>query len=250
MASCDDIRPLLGAYADDQLDPVEADAVILHLEQCARCRQTVRDQQRVQHVMDSWQPPAVNDQEWAEMGRRLRAELEGRGQPLVLKTLPRTESLESTPVSTPALNPAEVREPFRRDAERPLTKPRQWWGKKSTPSFAPQGPAPATSILRVPPSRPQGRFNWVPHVVGAAAAGLILFVGAAAHWLEPKPIPVPEPVAALTAADFGPIALARPQDVAILNVQTMDPDYNVIIDAGNASDAATVQVIPSAGEQG
>ena len=101
MATCEDIRPLLGAYADAQLDALETDAVVVHLEQCGRCRQTVRDQQQVQHVLDSWAPPAVEAAEWTEMGRRLRAELEGRGDPLVLKTRPRTEFLEPTPDQHP-----------------------------------------------------------------------------------------------------------------------------------------------------
>jgi hypothetical protein len=141
MALCEDIRPILGAYADGQLSPVENDAVVVHLEECGRCRQIVRDQQQVQHVLDSWAVPAISGAEWTEMGKRLRAEFEGAGESRVLKTRPHTEALEPTPVSTPALRPDEVREtPPRRAAETLRPEARRWWAR---PRPRPRRPRPS-----------------------------------------------------------------------------------------------------------
>jgi hypothetical protein len=45
---------------------------------------------------------------------------------------------------------------------------------------------------------------------------------------------------------IGPIALARPQDVVIMDVEMTDPHYSVIVAAGDANDVAGVYVVPSA----
>jgi anti-sigma factor RsiW len=237
MTNCEEVRPLLGAYADAQLGPLESDAVVVHLEQCGRCRQIVRDQQQVQHVLDSWQPPAVSNQAWAEMGKRLRTELEGKAAPQVLKTRSHTDALESTPASTPTLRLDEARRTPSRNTDLARPEPRRWSAK---PTPAPAA-APVISVVRVRPKRPAPRFTWVAHLAGAAAAVLVLFFALTSNWTETaKPPATPLPV-----TFSGPIALAQPGDVTILDVQTLDPDYNVVVDTGDASEAATVWVVLS-----
>lgn len=43
MAHCDDIVPLLSAFKDSELPPLENDQVTLHLENCTACRDTLLD---------------------------------------------------------------------------------------------------------------------------------------------------------------------------------------------------------------
>jgi len=239
VAHCEETRPLLGAYADGELDPIESDAVVAHLQQCGRCRQVVRDQQQAQHVFDSYQPPPVAASEWAEIGRRLRAELEGKGEPRVLKTRSRSEALEPTPVSTPALRPDEVRSAraapadrseFRRDPDLKRPPSRPW-------AAAPPAAAPL-AILRPKPTRRHARNAWVAHAFGAAAAVFVVFLSLASPWLTPDD------------ETIAPIVLAKPQDVIIMDIQTMDPDYNVVLYAGDAADVAAIWVILNRRDQG
>ena len=232
MANCEEIRPLLGAYADGELDPIESDAVVGHLQSCGRCRQIVRDQQQAQHVFDSYQPPPVAASEWAAIGRRLRAELEGKGEPRVLKTRSRSEALEPTPVSTSALRPDEVRSEFRRnlDLKRPPSRP---WAAAPPPAAAP------LAILRPKPTRRHARNAWVAHAIGAAAAVFIVFLGLTSSRLTPD-----------DEMRIAPIVLAKPQDVIIMDIQTMDPDYNVVLYAGDAADVAALWVILNRRDQG
>lgn len=241
MATCDDVRPLLGAYADKELEALEAEAVATHLEQCGRCRQIVRDQQHVQHVLASWHPPSVPDYRWAEIGKRLRAELEGKGKSAVLKTRPRIESLEPTPVSTPTLRAEELATPFARVPEPPRVAPRA--PSTACSPFGTTARPPSVTVLRVRPRRYRDRLGWVAHAVGAVAATLILALGMASMQTGPgRPAPVApaSPVAAI-----GPIALAGPRDVDILNVEMTDPGYELIVSAGDANEVVTVYVVPA-----
>jgi hypothetical protein len=240
MTSCEDIRPILGAYADGQLSALENDAVVVHLEECGRCRQIVRDQQQVQHVLDAWALPAVSGAEWAEMGKRLRAELEEKGDPIVLKTRPHTEALDATPVSTPALAPDEVREPPQRPAEPVRPAARRWWAK--TPAKTPAAPTILkTTVVRVPSHRAL-RFRWVAHGLGAAAAALLVYVSAVSY--NPEPVaPTPSPVKPPVEA----YALAQPLDVDVMDIEMLDPQYNVGVSGGDASEAVRVWVVLSAG---
>jgi len=241
MAACDDVRPLLGAYADKELEALEADAVATHLEQCGRCLQTVRDQQRVQHVLASCQPPPVPDYRWAEISKRLRAELEGKGEPAVLKTRPRIESLEPTPVATPSLRAEELATPFARVPEPPGAAPRA--PGTACPPFGGTARPPSVTVLRVRPQRYRDRFGWAAHAVGAVAATLIIALGMASMQMGPgrhAPIAPASPAAAL-----GPIALAGPKDVDILNVEMTDPGYELVVSTGDANDVVTVYVVPA-----
>jgi hypothetical protein len=237
MASCEDMRPMLGAYSDGQLSPIEADAVALHLERCGRCRQIVRDQEHVQHVFDSYQPPPVADEKWDEIGRRLRAELEGGGQRLTLKTRPRTDMLDPTPQAVEALRPEETR--ARRATGTSGAKAR----------LRPTAATPVTigGVLRVSGRRPRPHLRWLAHAAGALAAVAVLAIAAAALLLQPPPGAGPA-ATAQKPSEAAPIALARPQDVTILSVVMSDPDYSLVLDTGNASDAATVLVVPGGGD--
>jgi len=230
MAGCDELKTLLGAYADGQLSAVETDAVAVHLQQCGRCRQTVREQQRVQHVLDSYQPPAVPPEQWAEMGKHLRAELEGKGERAVLRTRTRIEALEPTPIAQPSLRAEEARAQVPRIAELPRPAPR--------PRTTISASAPAVTVLNVRARRPHARFGWVAHVAGALAASLLIAISTVNMWVPPE-----NPAA---APMIGPIAFARPDEVDIIGVETTDPDYSVIVNAGDA-DAAAVWVVPSQG---
>jgi hypothetical protein len=238
MATCDEIRPMLGAFADKQLSPLEADAIAIHMEQCGRCRQVVREQQRVQHVLNSFQPPPVAEARWDQIGKRLRAELEGKAAPAELKTRTRIESLEPTPMSTPSLRAEEMAAPFQRTPEPPRAAPR-------VPSTTAR-PA-AVTVLRVRPQRRHGRFAWVAHVVGAAAATIIITLGMVPAWVNPGPAAPPDATATAVAkaAPAGPIVLAGPGDVSIMDVEMTAPGYNLIVAAGDDDDVAAVLVVPS-----
>ena len=245
MATCDEVKPMLGAFADKQLSPLEADAVAIHLEQCGRCRQAVREQQRVQHVLNSFQPPPVAESQWDQIGKRLRAELEGKAAPAKLKTRTRIESLEPTPMSVPSLRSDELATPFQRSPEPPRPVIRM-------PSTSAR--PPAMTVLKVRPQRRRGRFAWAAHVVGAAAATIIITLGMVPAYLNPEPAAMPGAPVAATAvakaapmAPTGPIALAGPEDVSIMDVEMTVPGYNLIVSGGDADDVAAVLVVPSKG---
>lgn len=243
MATCDEVRPMLGAFADKQLSALEADAVAIHLEQCGRCRQIVREQQRVQHVLNSFQPPPVADAQWDRIGKRLRAELAGTGERAKLRTRARIESLEPTPISTPSLRDDEMAAPFQRVPEPPRQAPR-------VPSTTAR--PPSVTVLKVRPPRRRGRFAWVAHVVGAAAATILIAVGMVPTSLHPVPAALPGAPAATVARaapvmPAGPIALAGPGDVSIMAVEMTVAGYNLIVAAGDADDVAAVLVVPSKG---
>ena len=80
---------------------------------------------------------------------------------------------------------------------------------------------------------------WVAHFIGLAATVLVIVVGVMSERLPVGPAPSdgvrPAAPPMAMVQPITPIRLAQSQDVAILDVQTLDPDYNVIIDAGNAS---------------
>jgi anti-sigma factor RsiW len=231
MAACDELKTLLGAYADGQLSAVETDAVAVHLQQCGRCRQIVREQQRVQHVLDSHQPPPVPAERWSEMGKRLRAELEGKGERAVLRTRSRVEALDPTPPAQPSLKADETRAQTPRLAQlpRPASRPRSTTVITSVP---------AVTVMSVRARRPHSRFGWVAHIAGALAASLLIAISTANMWVAPAGPPATTPAAQ--------IALARPDEVDIIGIETTDPDYSVIVNAGDA-DAAAVWVVPSQG---
>ena len=240
MATCDEVKPMLGALADKELSPLEADAVAIHLEQCSRCRQIVREQQRVQHVLNSFQPPPVAEGRWDQLGKRLRAEFEGKGTPAKLKTRTRIASLEPTPMSVPSLRAEEMAAPFQRGPEPPRPMVR-------VPSTTAR--PPAVRVMKVRPVRRRDGFAWVAHVVGAVAATIIIAIAMVPAYLSPVPAAPPSaPVTTVaTVAPTGPIALAGPEDVSILDVEMTVPGYNLIVSGGDADDVAAVLVVPSKG---
>ena len=233
MITCDDLRPMLAGYVDGQLSALEAEVVAAHLEQCGRCRQTLRDQQQVQYVLDADRPPEVADDRWEEIGKRLRAELEGTGERIVLKTRSRIETLLTSP--PPALQDVEPAPPAR-----PTEPP------------SPAAPLPPTTF-KSPAVRPaarlrlgearlrrgKARFVWVAHAIGALAAALLIALGLAPLLLQGPSSTV------VQAPAIEPDTLARRNDVVIMEVQTMAPNYNVILYAGDAADVAAVWVVPT-----
>ncbi|HUU11775.1 MAG TPA: zf-HC2 domain-containing protein [Phycisphaerae bacterium] len=221
--TCDDAKPMLAGYADGELSALENDAIAAHLAQCGRCRQIIRDQQRIQHVLDSHQPPAVDDARWNEIGKRLRAELEGQGEPIQLKTRSRIEGLDPTPEAQAPLAPDEPSAPARpaREVPAPTARPRAMPAARQ---------APAMTVIRVRPRRGRAPFRWVAHLVGAVAAALIIGLGLATLWTRTPPL------------DAG--ALARQDDVAIMGLEMLDPDHNLVLLGGDAGDVAAIWVEP------
>ena len=217
---------MLAGYVDGQLSALEAEAVAAHLQQCGRCRQIVRDQQQAQYVLDADRPPAVPDERWADIGKRLRTELEGTGDRLVLKTRCRIETL-----SAPTLPTEEPRPPAR-----PPEPP--------SPTSQPRAVPPVTAIpLQPRAARPaarlrlgKARFAWAAHAIGAVAAALAIAIGLV-------PLLLQGPSTATQTIEPG--ALARANDVTIMDIQTMDPHYNVVLYAGDAADVAAVWVVPA-----
>ena len=221
--NCDEARTMLAAYADGELSSLENEAVIAHLARCGRCRQTVRDQQQVQHVLDSYPPPPVDNDAWNDMARRLRSELAGKGEPLQLKTRPRIEGLEPTPLVPPTLAGEEAPRPVRTVREVPAPTVR---------TRAAAGPVP-TSVMTTLGARSRGvrsPFGWVAHLAGAAAAAAVVALGLASLWTHAPP-------------PLEPGALARQGDVTILAIET-DANYSIILRAGDTSDIVTLRVEP------
>jgi len=224
---CEEIRTLLAGYADGEVSPIEKDAVASHLEQCGRCRQVVRDQQRVQHVLDAYQPPPVGEDAWNGIARRLKAEMTGKADPTVLKTRARVEGLDPTPTSQTPLASGEARTSGRigRDA---TPTPRL---RLTTTVTA----APTLAILVARPRKHRAAFGWVAHAVGAIAACLVVGLGLAAMWSDQAP-------------PLEPGAMARQDDVVILEVQLVDENYSVALYSGDSDDVAAVWLVPNEAE--
>ncbi len=221
--NCDEARTMLAAYADGELSSLENEAIIAHLARCGRCRQTVRDQQRVQHVLDSYQPPPVDDDAWNGMARRLRSELAGKGEPLQLKTRPRIEGLDPTPVVPPTLAGEEPPRPVRTVREVPAPTVRTRAAVRPTAS-------PMMTTVGVRPRRVRSSFGWVAHLAGAAAAAAVVALGLASLWMHAPP-------------PLESDALARQGDVTILAIET-DANYSLILRSGDTSDVVTLRVQP------
>jgi anti-sigma factor RsiW len=211
---------MLAGYADDELTAVEREAVAAHLEACGRCRQLVLDQQRLQHVLESYTPPPVPEERWEAMGKRLRAELQGTGLRAVLKTRPRIEALEPERTEPPA------------GAEDPTPLPAAWLAAPGAAAARPGAAArPRAGAAGLAWAR-RPRFGWMAHVAGAVAAGFLLLVGLLVYRGPDEARPEPR-------------ALALQKDVEIMEVQMVDPGYTVVLMVGDATDVAAIWVVPT-----
>lgn len=110
------------------------------------------------------------------------------------------------------------------------------------PTAATTQPRPA--ILALPAragaaryQRRTPRFAWMAHVAGAIAAGVILALGLTVFWTPDGAKPEPR-------------ALALQEDVEIMEVQMVDPDYTVVLVVGDATDVAAIWVVPTDEEDG
>jgi len=223
---CDEAKTMLAAYADGELSSLENEAVAAHLEQCGRCRQIVHDQKRIQHVLDSYEMPPVEEKDWSGIGKTLKAELEGKGEPMALKTRPRIEGLDPTPEPLPP-GAAEVDTP-------PAAAPPPA-GEVPVPAARPPGAgaaprAPTVIPFRARPAQARQPFRWVAHMAGAAAAALVIALGLATLWTQAAPPLVPH-------------TLARQGDVAIMELET-DGDYSVILFTGDTDEVVAIWVEP------
>jgi len=222
---CDEAKPMLAAYADGELSSLENEAVAAHLEQCGRCRQIVLDQQRVQHVLDSYQAPSVEEGEWSGIGKALKAELEGKGEPIALKTRPRIEGLDPTPEPVPPVATEEETPPA---APPPASEVPAPAARPPGAGAAPR--APTVIPFRARPARARQPFRWVAHVAGAAAAALVIALGLATLWTQAAP-------------PLTPNTLARQDDVTIMELET-DGDYSVILYTGDTDEVVAIWVEP------
>jgi len=223
--NCDEAKQMLAGYADGELSTLENDALAAHLEQCGRCRQIVHDQQRVQHVLDQYEPPPVTDEQWDAIGQRLRAELEGSQAPADLKTQPRVDDLEPTPEAAAAVAVEEPPPPPPRPA-REVPQP----GSRIERQVI-RRPAPTRIVDRARPRHRAAPLRWVAHVAGAAAAAAVVMLGLAALWLNRAP-------------PLEPSALARQDDVDIMGLQMLDEHHNLVLFAGEPGDVAAIWVEP------
>jgi hypothetical protein len=237
---CDEIKAMLAGYADGQLTPLENVTVEQHITACGRCRQLVRDQEQVQHVLRSYVPPPVPADRWNALGEVLRAELEGQGEPLVLRTRPHIDTLDPTPLELPAERPvgAGARELAEAAAVAPMRASAAPPPRMPEPPPVPrvfQRRPPAISVLRVAPRRarrPSG--GWLAHAAGALAAAAVLALAylGALHQETQRGLPI----------DLA--AIARQSDVQVHEIQTADRRYDVVYWAGPATDIAAVWVVP------
>jgi len=224
--NCDEAKQMLAGYADGELSPLENDALAAHLEQCGRCRQIVHDQQRVQHVLNQYEPPPVTDEQWDAVAKRLRAELAGSETATELKTRPRLADLEPTPDATAAV--AVEKPPPPPPPPRPAREVPQPGSRIDRQVI--RRPAPTRIVDR---GRPRQRvpLGWIAHVVGAAAAAAIVMLGLAALWLNRAP-------------PLEPGALARQEDVDIMGLEMLDNHHNLVLFTGEPDDVAAIWVEP------
>ncbi len=220
---CDEAKQMLAGYADGELSSLENEGLAAHLEQCGRCRQIVHDQQRIQHVLDSYELPPVQDSDWNNIGKALKAELEGKGEPVQLKTRPRIEGLDPTPETQRPIVSAEPPPPVPivREVPAPAARPR---------GAAAAARTPAMTLITVRPRKGRQPFRWMAHVAGAAAAALVVAMGLATLWTRAAP-------------PLAPNTLARQDDVAIMELET-DADYSVILYTGDTNDVVAIWVEP------
>jgi anti-sigma factor RsiW len=74
MASCSEIRPLLGAYLDGELPADQRVAVGQHLEQCMDCLRELDDFARIEQIgRAAAGAPAVGEGDWDRVWRNVRA---------------------------------------------------------------------------------------------------------------------------------------------------------------------------------
>ena len=220
---CDEAKLMLAGYADGELSALENEGLAAHLEQCGRCRQIVHDQQRVQHVLDSYDPSPVEESDWSGIGKALKAELEGKGEPVQLRTRPRIEGLDPTPEASPPIAPEEPPPPapIVREVPAPAARPR---------GAAAAARAPAMTLIKARPRKARQPLRWMAHVSGAAAAALVIALGMATLWTRAAP-------------PLAPNTLARQADVAIMKLET-DADYSVILYTGDTDDVVAIWVEP------
>ncbi|MBL7140489.1 MAG: zf-HC2 domain-containing protein [Planctomycetes bacterium] len=224
--NCDEAKQMLAGYADGELSPLENDALAAHLEQCGRCRQIVHDQQRVQHVLDQYEPPPVADDQWDAIAQSLRTELAGSEAQTELKTRPRIADLEPTPEAAVAV---AVEEPVPPPPPRPAREVPQPGSRIERQVI--RGPAPTRIVDRTRPRHRPAPFRWMAHLVGAAAAAAVVLLGLAALWLNRAP-------------PLEPSALARQDDVDIMELRMLDEHHNLVFFAGEADDVAAIWVEP------
>ncbi len=235
--NCDEAREMLAGYADGELSPVENDALAAHLQECGRCRQIVHDQQRVQHVFDQYPVPTVSEQQWADIGKRLRAELEGKAEPIDLSTRPRADTLEPEPRTEPPAEPETESEPAAEvppEPKEPTPPPRP---AREVPApgpghqrAAPRQPAPTLIVHEGRPRRGPSLARWLAHAVGAAAAAAVILLSLVAMWRDRAP-------------PLEPGTLARQGDVDIIEMEC-DPTCSVILQTGDVGGVMAIWVEP------
>jgi len=245
--NCDEAREMLAGYADGELSPVENDALAAHLRECGRCRQIVHDQQRVQHVFDQYPVPSVSDEEWDAVGKRLRAELAGEGEPTDLKTRPRVEGLEpatpeaelepaaptepSAAAAVAEAKPETVAEPSPEKPAPPARAAREVPAPSPRPERAAARPAAPTRIVhRRRPRAGPSPLRWVAHLVGLAAAASVILLALAPLWLDRAP-------------PLEPGTLARQSDVEILELEC-DPTCGVVLQTGDVDGVMAIWIEP------
>ncbi len=262
---CEQLKPLLAAYADGELEALEAETVEAHIAECGRCRQLVHDQQRMQHVLASCAVPAVEASRWSAMAGVLKEELEGQGEPRELKTHIPAEALAMEPfgadeadTDAPPETEEEDAEPAAEPEERkpifeileppedlPAVKPAEAAPKpapkakpaKARPTSRPepprsaQRPAPSISVISVQPRRARVRFSWFAHAVGAAAALVLLALGL---WVALRP---PE------APPLDSASVARHADVQVHGIEMDAANYMPVFYAGDSDEVAAVWVV-------
>jgi len=72
--SCDEVRELLGAWGDGELDRAEAEAVRLHVEGCSECAEERRQLDKLNVSIKSMlmsQPPIAFEPFWGGLERRI-----------------------------------------------------------------------------------------------------------------------------------------------------------------------------------
>jgi hypothetical protein len=70
---CAAVQPLLSPFLDGELDGADREAVSLHMDDCADCRQRLNDLRSLGEIWSSTEPPEPSERDWQRIARTLNS---------------------------------------------------------------------------------------------------------------------------------------------------------------------------------
>ncbi|MDK1032815.1 MAG: zf-HC2 domain-containing protein, partial [Planctomycetia bacterium] len=104
--NCDEIKPLLAGYVDDQLSTVQSAAVEGHVESCGRCRESLQSQRSVQRILIQNEGTPLTERQFQLVSARLEEALSRDGETSVEEDVASLLALVDEPKPPPKKPPA------------------------------------------------------------------------------------------------------------------------------------------------